>query len=142
MNLLPILADISTVNPVTLKDLVVILFGALGAASVVVSWVRKPTTTISPQPLTVEVVKALHEQFADRDEFIELKEHTTARHGQLFSAINKVEREAREAMDKRFETLNVNRTEQIEKLNQQFTFIRETIVAIQTELKIRNRNPR
>lgn len=114
-------------------------------AAVVISLValkRKQETVISPQPLTVEVVKALHEQFADKDDFDELKDHTTQRHGQLFKAIEKVEREAREAMDKRFENLNDERKETLERLNNQFTFIRESIVAVQTELKIRNRTPR
>jgi hypothetical protein len=135
----PILAagDINQVDPVVFKSILQTLGWLFGLGAVI--WgMRQKKTVITPQPLTVEIVKALHEQFADKDEFVDLKDHTTARHAQLFKAIEKVERDAREAMDKRFEALGVDRQAQIEKLNTQFTFIRENIVAIQVELKIRN----
>jgi hypothetical protein len=93
----------------------------------------------TPQPMNVEIVKALHEQFADKKVFDALVEHNTKRHGELFSAIERVERKAREAMEHRFTALNDERRETLEKLNEQFTFIREHIAAINRELQIRNK---
>jgi hypothetical protein len=92
-----------------------------------------------PQPMNVEIVKALHEQFADKKIFEEQIKHTTKRHGELFAAIARVEREAREAMEYRFADLNKERAASLEKLAEQFTFIRENLAAINNELKIRTR---
>ena len=97
----------------------------------------KPTT-ISPQPLTVEVVKALHEQFADREEFKNLVKHTTERHSQIFSRIDRVERDTRIEMERRLTELNNERRQTLERLNNEFVFIRENIAGINRELQIRN----
>lgn len=100
---------------------------------------RKPrTTTLEPQPLAVEIVEELHEQFASKKEFDAQANGNTARHSQLFSQIDRVERELREASDRRFVELNKDRHESLEKLNSQFTFIRENIAAINRELQIRS----
>jgi hypothetical protein len=101
-------------------------------------WDAKKKPLQISQPLTVEIVKALHEQFADKAEF---KSHVTAnteRHGQIFHRIDKVEREARLAMNERFEKLNEDRQATMEKLNNQFIFIRENLAGINRELKIRS----
>ena len=87
----------------------------------------------------MEIVKALHEQFADKQEFENHVEHNTERHGQLFNNINRVEREARESMERKFTSLNDERRATVEKLDAQFVFIRENIAAINRELQIRNR---
>lgn len=131
-------ADLSAVPPETFKWTIVILIGLVLVGLQIWTAVRQNRTSISPQPLTVEVVKALHEQFADKEEFKKLAAHVTNRHGQLFSAIDKVERDARAAMDRRFEDLNTERRTTLQQLNEQFTFIRENIAAIKTELEIRN----
>lgn len=93
---------------------------------------------ISPQPLAVELVEELHEQFASKRLFDDHVKNNTERHGQIFSRIDRVEREAREQMEKRFTALNEERKETLEKLNEQFTFIRENVSEIKTELRIRN----
>jgi biopolymer transport protein ExbB/TolQ len=113
---------------------VVLLFNALGKA-----YDRFTGKSKVPQPMNVEIVKALHEQFADKKIFEEQIKHTTKRHGELFAAIARVEREAREAMEYRFADLNKERAASLEKLAEQFTFIRENLAAINNELKIRTR---
>jgi hypothetical protein len=47
---------------------------------------KKQETVISPQPFSVEIVKALHEQFADREIFEKHINNNTQRHAQLFRA--------------------------------------------------------
>lgn len=116
---------------------VAMLFNALGKV-----WDRlngkSRTNIISPQPIAVEITKQLHEKFADKHEFEDLRKHTTERHAQIFNRIDKVERVGREEMDKRFKDLNEERRESLEKLNDQFTYIRENIAAINRELQIRH----
>jgi hypothetical protein len=130
----PILADINAW--VGIGGLIVGI-GTLVVSIILVS--TKSETRIYPQPLTVEMVKALHEQFADKKVFEEHVSHNTERHGQLFNRIDVVERKTREAMDSRFTDLNNERRATLDKLNDQFTFIRENIAAINRELKIRSR---
>lgn len=134
-------AQLDAVPDSALKNFALIVAGLLAAVyyGKEIFFGNKKTTEITPQPLTVEVVKALHEQFADKREFEEHISHNTDRHGQLFASINRVEREAREALDKKFATLNAERTENIKHLNEQFTFIRENVAAINRELQIRSK---
>lgn len=95
------------------------------------------TRQISPQPLAVEITKQLHEQFAGKQEFENLKKHTTDRHGQLFASIDRVEREGRRELNDRFKELNEERRLTLDKLNGEFVFIRENLAAINRELQIR-----
>ncbi len=88
-----------------------------------------------PQPMNVEVVKALHEQFASKQSFDDHVKHNTGRHAQIFNEVNRVEREARLSMEARFAALNVERTASLEKIDQHFLFIRENLAAINNELK-------
>lgn len=134
------LAQLEAVPDSALKNFALIVAGLLAAVyyGKEIFFGNKKTTQITPQPLTVEVVKALHEQFADKREVEEHVAHNTKRHGEIFASINRVEREAREALERKFAALNVERTENLKHLNDQFTFIRESLVAVQTELKIRN----
>ena len=97
------------------------------------------TRQISPQPLAVEITKTLHEQFAAKIEVEKLKEHTTQRHVQIFASIDRVEREARQNLDDRFNELNEERRLTLEKLNEQFMLIRENLGALQTASEINTR---
>ena len=99
---------------------------------------------ISPQPLPVEVVKALHEQFADREEFKKHVAHNTDRHNQLFKSIDRVEIATREKMEQRFDALAVDRQKTMEKLGDEFVYIRESLASINTELKLNreSKNPK
>lgn len=99
---------------------------------------RNQTKTIAPQPFAVEITKQLHEKFADRKDFEEFKGHVTQRHSQIFNRIDSVERGTREMLDKRFADLNEERRESLDKLNEQFLFIRENIAAINRELQLRH----
>jgi hypothetical protein len=93
--------------------------------------------TISPQPLSVSIEESLHEQFADKDAFGALVTSNTARHAQLFSKIEAVEKDARSALGDEVFKINCDRQRTMEKLNEQFTFIRESLAAINTELKLK-----
>ncbi len=98
---------------------------------------RKARKTTLDQPVDVRLVKALHEEFANKlDVQVALKSNTE-RHAQLFRAIEKVEREARAEMDRRFVELARDRKETMDRLNDQFTFIRENISSINTEMKLK-----
>jgi carboxylesterase type B len=99
---------------------------------------RKTDSVISPQPLAIQLVEELHEQFAGKQAFEDLARGNTERHGQIFAEIRRVEKERREDVDARFIQLEKSRNETMEKLNDQFTFIRENIAAINRELEIRS----
>jgi hypothetical protein len=131
-------ADLTAVPSDQFKWIVVVLIGLVLVGLQVWTAFRQSKSTITNQPLTVEVVKTLHEQFADKRSFEDHVKGNTARHAQIFNEIDRVEREARTALEKRFEALGKDRQASLETLNHQFSFIRESIVAIQTELKIRN----
>ncbi|NOS70069.1 MAG: hypothetical protein HOP33_09075 [Verrucomicrobia bacterium] len=135
------LAQLESVPGEALKNAALIIMAALAALYYVkeIFFGSKKKTEISPQPLTVEIVKALHEQFADKQDFDEHVEHNTERHSQLFNRIDGVERKARQDMEHRFTDLNNERRATLEKLNDQFTFIRENVAAINRELQIRNK---
>lgn len=90
------------------------------------------------QPVAVQIVEKLNEQFASRKQFEELVKSNTERHGQIFARIDRVEREARECMDFRFSELNKERAETMQKLWGELTMIRENIAAINRELQLRN----
>lgn len=119
--------------------LAVASFLIFGANQAIKFWdrINGKARAISPQPLAVEITKQLDERFADKTEFQEQREHCTERHGQLFNRIDKVERDARKALEERFDSLAVDRQRSLEKLESQFTFIRENLAAINRELQIR-----
>lgn len=116
-----------------------IIFGAVGCIAAVIALLKKTDTVISPQPLAVQITEELHKQFADKGIFEKHVANNTARHAQLFDRIDDVEREAREALDQKFTELNEERRRTLDRLNEQFTFIRENIAAINRELQIREK---
>ena len=102
---------------------------------------RKQRKTTLEQPVDVRLVKALHEEFAHKAEFDQLVSSNTQRHAQLFGKMETIEREARALINHEITKINTDRTRTMEKLNEQFTFIRESLSAINTELKLnRERN--
>lgn len=87
-----ILAD---ANPTAdqIKDVVVYLFLALSSLATVGLYLqgrRKKHTEISPQPFAVEIVKAVHEQFAAKVDFEKHIADNTKRHAQIFEKIEQV----------------------------------------------------
>lgn len=113
----------------------VMLFNALGKA-----WDRLngKAKTMGPQPFAVEMTKALHEQFAAKNDFEALKAHTTKRHGELFGKIEAGDRAVSSDVDRRFKELAAERARAMEKINDKLEFIGESLVEVKTELKIRN----
>ncbi len=134
----PFFAQLESVPESSLRNAALIIAGALAAAYYAkeIFFSKKQDTQISPQPLTVEIVKAIHDQFAKKEDFEKHVHSNTERHGQLFNGINRVERQAREEMDRRFTALNDERRATLSKLDDQFTFIRENIASINTEMRI------
>lgn len=141
MNITPILALFDPATDQTLQMISLTVGGLLAAAwyAKQLFWGDNQSTKISNQPLDVRIVEALHDQFADKQIFEAHVRSNTDRHGQIFNRIEKVERDAREVMDKKFTLLNEERRATLEKLTEQFTFIRENIAAINRELKIRGK---
>ncbi len=132
------LAQIEQLDGSWLKNLAIFVVCASGTAFYLKGIFGKKAPV--PQPFAVEITKQLNELFADKKTFEEHAEHNTERHAQLFNKIDRVEREAREAMERRFTALNAERTESLEKLNEQFVFIRENIAAINRELQLRHKS--
>ena len=77
-----ILADISTVEPTHVKDVVIILLSLLTGAGVIVMIVRKPRVSVDPQPLDVRSV----DKFATRD-------FCTMKHAEIKAALDRHENE-------------------------------------------------
>jgi hypothetical protein len=98
---------------------------------------KRRATAIEPQPLAVEIARDLHEQFAAKRDFEELRTANTRRHAELFQKIEAVESAARADLARELKEVNEDRRRTLEKLNEQFTFIRENIAEIKTELKLR-----
>ena len=114
-----------------------LVFGGAGSLVAVIALFKKTDTEVSPQPLNVEIVKALHDQFANKEEFAAHVASNTERHAQLFRKLEIVERDARAALTDEISKINADRQRTMEKLNDQFTFIRESLSAINTELKLK-----
>ena len=114
-----------------------LIFGGTGSLVAIVALFKKTDTRISPQPLNVKVVKALHEQFAKQEELHALVENNTERHAELFEKIETVERDARTQLAAEIARIQADRQRTMERLNEQFTFIRESLSAINTELKLK-----
>lgn len=114
-----------------------LVFGGAGSLVAVIALFKKTDTQVSPQPLNVEIVKALHDQFAQKDDFEAHVAGDRERQAQLCRKLELVERDARTALAGEMAKLNSERQRTMEKLNEQFTFIRESLAAINTELKLK-----
>lgn len=108
-----------------------------GGTKMVRNFKGEPSIPPNPQPFVVEITKQLHEQFASKEVFDKHTAHNTARHSQLFDRLDQVERIARAEMQREILAVQTQRAHSMEKLNDQFTFIRESIAAINTELKLK-----
>ena len=69
-----------------------------------------------PQPLAVELVEELHEQFASKKVFEEHAAGNTKRHGEIFSEIRRVETHARESLHREITQINADRKQSLESL--------------------------
>jgi hypothetical protein len=101
----------------------------LTAATVAMWWDarRQRPTVISPQPLTVEIIKSLHEKFASLEEFKKLSAHTTDRHNQLFKGIEKAKEHALEELEKSVSAINADRAKTMDGLRRDFDSIRDEL---------------
>ena len=118
-----------------------LVFGGAGSVVAVIALFKKSDTQVSPQPLNVEIVKALHDQFAQKDDFEAHVAGDRERQAQICRKLELVERDARTALGGEMAKLNSERQRTMEKLNEQFTFIRESLAAINTELKLKREKP-
>ena len=116
-----------------------LIFGGAGTIVAIIALFKKTDTEISPQPLHVEVVKALHDRFANKEDFEAHVAANTDRHAQIYRKIETVERDARAALAEEIARINADRQRTMEKLNDQFTHIRESLAAINTELKLKRK---
>ena len=114
-----------------------LVFGGAGSLVAVIALFKQTDTQVSPQPLNVEIVKALHDQFAQKEDFEAHVAGEKERQAQLLRKLESVERDARMALGAEIAKINGDRQRTMEKLNEQFTFIRESLAAINTELKLK-----
>lgn len=120
----PILAELT--NFEISLGICTIVFGVVGMVIGVVSLLKKTDTVISPQPLAIKIVEEMHEMFASKKEFNELLKNNTERHGQLFNRITAVENSSRAELK-----------HEMEKVDSNMTFIRESLVELKTKLEER-----
>ena len=118
-----------------------LVFGGAGSLVAVITLFKQTDTQVSPQPLNVEIVKELHDQFAQKEEFEAHVAGETERQAQLLRKLERVERDARMALGAEIAKINSDRQRTMEKLNEQFTFIRESLAALSTELKLKREKP-
>lgn len=120
----PLFADLSTVNPVTLKDVIIMVIGIGGFVILILNHVKKPSTAITPDPLNVRNIDKLATrdfvQERDReyvrrldghdDEISQLREdmkedrkqneiHASARSGKIYDEISNLRKELTEKID-------------------------------------------
>jgi len=69
-------------------------FGAVGVIVGVIGLLKKQDVNIGPQPMTVELVKAFHEQFANKEDVAEALRDNKDVHEQIFAKIGGVDRGA------------------------------------------------
>lgn len=73
------LAQIDNVPSDTIKNVALIILAVLGAAYYIKEiFFNGPRRDISPQPLAVEIVEELHEQFASKTDFEKFRAESTA----------------------------------------------------------------
>lgn len=109
-------------------------------AAVVISIVamNKKQEVQLQQPVSITITEELHKVFAAREAFEKHQEENSERHGQLFRRIDDVERQSRRELMEAVSGINADRQRTMDKLNNEFTFIREHIAGINRELKIRH----
>lgn len=95
--------------------------------------------TITPQPLQVEITEELHQKFAGKEDCESLMAGNTQRHAEIFRRIEHSEAQARKVLAEAIRKIDADRERMLEKFNQEFTFIRESLSAINTELKLKRR---
>lgn len=122
-----ILADVMTWGQMGV--LAGILAAVVAAVTAVAAYFSRARVEIGPQPLTVEVVKALHQQFANLEEFKKLAAHTTERHAQLFKAVDRVREDARTEIAKAVNVINEDRARTMEGLRQDFSSVKTELTS-------------
>ena len=116
----------TTIEAWMLGATLVMAMCAVGALIVaIIALNRRMQTQISNSPLSIKIDQELYERFASKKEFEKHVALNTERHTQLFKGIEKAEETARRDLGELSKELNV-----------QLTYIRESLTAINTELKI------
>jgi hypothetical protein len=116
-----------------------LVFGGAGSLVALIALLKKTDVQVSPQPLNVEIVKSLQERFASQADFETHLAANARDHTRLIRKIEGVERDARSALGAEISLIHADRARTMEKLHEQFTFIRESLSAINTELKLNRR---
>ena len=135
-----LLAEISAYDPPVFIGLVL---GCLAFLLWIANMAMEFWRGIKDKPTGGEVMEIARKEFqpkghyASHEELKTLAAHTTNRHSQLFRAIEDVEKAARHELNSSVNSINDDRRRTLEKLNNEFTFIRETLSSINTELRIK-----
>jgi nicotinamide mononucleotide adenylyltransferase len=101
--------------------------------------VQPATQNIAPQPLQVKITEEMHERFAGKDEFANHVAGNTLRHAEMFGRIDTAQSKARLELAEAIKKIDADRDKMLDKFNAEFTFIRESLSAINTELKLKRR---
>lgn len=134
-----ILAEISAYDP---PVLIASALACLGFLLWICNSAMEFWRGIKDKPTGGEVIAEVEKRFQPRGHYAEvsalkdLASHTTTRHSQLFASIERLERENRRELQAAVNGIQADRTRTMEKMNGEFAFIRESLVAIRTELDI------
>lgn len=103
-----------------------IVAGVLGSASGVIMLFKRQEVQVQ-QPVDVQLVKALHDQFAAKEDFDRLVEHNAMTHRDLFLKINGVERGARERLEEKLDAMQRSSEEARVRLHQRLNTVLEAV---------------
>jgi len=97
-----------------------IVFGAASCVIALIALLKKGEVQISPQPLAIQLVEELHEQFASKKSFEEHILGNTARHSQLFKKIEESEEKSQALIEKKISEVNEDRRRTMDRLDAKF----------------------
>lgn len=86
------------------------------------------------QPLAVTIVEEMHKRFAERSEFEKHVVSNTQRHAQLFNELDRIERAARDTLDRRMTDLNEDRRQTLADLNSKLEEMRKEISSMPSRI--------
>ena len=103
-----------------------IIVGVLGSTSGVIMLFKRQAVQVQ-QPVDVQLVKALHEQFAAKENFDRHVEHNALTHRDLFLKIGGVERNARQHLEEKLDAMQRSSEEAREKLHIRLNTVLEAV---------------
>jgi hypothetical protein len=103
-----------------------IIVGVLGSASGVIMLFKRQEVQVQ-QPVDVQLVKAIHDQFASKEDFLAHVDQNLQTHRDLFAKIGGVERGARQHLEEKLDAMQRSSEEGREKLHDRINAVLEAV---------------